>query len=207
MGGTTSGASFTFQNLPCGARDSLGVEAFDAAGNASPRATTSVQTSACQNNGMANLFVVPSGGTAGCVRSATPIPFSSSGAANRCDTFDHAYQAANAGDVVEVEAGNYAPQILGPTGGKGSAHVVIRAAANATVTLGCDDTGFNCLSTGQASHVTFAGMHTQMFTVGGAPHQGGISCERGSSDITFQDMDVGPIALACDDQTQVLGGD
>jgi len=44
---TTTGTSFTFTGLACGLTYTLGVEAYDAAGNASSRATLSVATGAC----------------------------------------------------------------------------------------------------------------------------------------------------------------
>ncbi len=45
--GTTTGTSFTFTGLACSTSYSLGVEAFDEAGNASARSTTSAATTPC----------------------------------------------------------------------------------------------------------------------------------------------------------------
>ena len=45
---TATGTSYTFTGLACGTSYTLGVEAFDAAGNRSPRAQTIASTSACQ---------------------------------------------------------------------------------------------------------------------------------------------------------------
>jgi hypothetical protein len=157
--------------------------------------------------GIANLFVVPTGGSAACTRLPVAVAFSASTAASWCDSFDHAYHAAESGDVVEVQAGEYAPQGLTPDAGKGPAYVTFQAAVSATVTLGCDDPGVNCLTTGGASHLMFIGFHTQMFTVAGMPSQGAIGCDRGSSDIVFRDLDVGGAFMACDDDSMILGGD
>ncbi len=45
--GTTTAATFTFAGLACGTSYLLGVQAFDAAGNVSPRATVTASTTAC----------------------------------------------------------------------------------------------------------------------------------------------------------------
>jgi len=45
--GTTTSKSYSFSGLTCGVVNSLGVEAFDAAGNRSTRSVTSVTTAAC----------------------------------------------------------------------------------------------------------------------------------------------------------------
>jgi chitodextrinase len=46
--GTTTGTSFTFANLACGTTYTLGVDAFDAAGNRSTIATVTASTAACR---------------------------------------------------------------------------------------------------------------------------------------------------------------
>src|SRR5262245_58373934 len=45
--GTTTGTTFTFSGLTCGASHLLGVEAFDAAGNVSARSSLTASTAAC----------------------------------------------------------------------------------------------------------------------------------------------------------------
>ena len=45
--GTASGAAYTFTGLTCGTDYTLGVDAYDAAGNQSAQATTAISTSAC----------------------------------------------------------------------------------------------------------------------------------------------------------------
>ena len=117
--GTTGQSSYTFSGLSCGTSYALGIEAYDAAGNRSPRITLQADAAACassppppQSNGStANLFVVASGGSSGCVRSASLRTYSEAVAAtptNVCNTFDTACSAATAGDIVGVKNGNYA---------------------------------------------------------------------------------------------------
>ena len=112
-------SSYTFSGLSCGTSYALGIEAYDAAGNRSPRITLQADAAACassppppQSNGStANLFVVASGGSSGCVRSASLRTYSEAVAAiptNVCNTFDTACSAATAGDIVGVKNGNYA---------------------------------------------------------------------------------------------------
>ena len=117
--GTTGQSSYTFSGLSCGTSYALGIEAYDAAGNRSPRITLQADAAACassppppQSNGStANLFVVASGGSSGCVRSASLRTYSEAVAAiptNVCNTFDTACSAATAGDIVGVKNGKYA---------------------------------------------------------------------------------------------------
>jgi chitodextrinase len=98
--GTTSATSFTVSGLACGTTSSLSVDAFDAAGNHSSKATVSASTSACSGGGgaaTANLWVGPSGGS--CTRSATPVAYSASTA---CATVAAAWAAAQGGDTILV---------------------------------------------------------------------------------------------------------
>ena len=122
--GTTGQSSYTFSGLACGTSYALGIEAYDAAGNRSPRITLQADAAACassppppQSNGStANLFVVASGGSSGCVRSASLRTYSEAVAAtptNVCNTFDTACSAATAGDIVGVKNGNYASDDAG----------------------------------------------------------------------------------------------
>jgi phosphatidylinositol-3-phosphatase len=53
-----TGTSYTFGGLSCGSSYSLGVEAFDAAGNVSSRATISASTSACSSSGYQHVVWV-----------------------------------------------------------------------------------------------------------------------------------------------------
>jgi hypothetical protein len=55
----------------------------------------------------ANLFVVPSGGSGSCTRSATPVDFSSAAAGAKCSSIQSAVSAASGGDTVIVKSGTY----------------------------------------------------------------------------------------------------
>jgi hypothetical protein len=57
----------------------------------------------------ANLFLAPSGGSSGCVRSSTLLTYAEAVSANAvCNTFDVACSAATGGDIVGVKNGAYA---------------------------------------------------------------------------------------------------
>ena len=117
--GTTQGTSFTFTGLTCDTSYTFSVEAYDAAGNASSRAlaAASTRTAACPGSPggggggdtggsgpvtSAQLWVDTDGGS--CSRQASPAAYNS---ATACGTFDAAYAAARAGDVVGIKAGTY----------------------------------------------------------------------------------------------------
>jgi hypothetical protein len=57
----------------------------------------------------ANLFLAPSGGSSGCVRSSTLLTYAEAVSANAvCNTFDVACSAATGGDIIGVKNGTYA---------------------------------------------------------------------------------------------------
>ena len=105
--GTATGTGYAFSALSCGTSYTLGVSAYDAAGNESGRATTPVTTSACATGGVsANLWVNTSAG-ASPSHCATPCAYDPSHAYG---SMDAAYQAASAGDTVAVNPGSYSEQ-------------------------------------------------------------------------------------------------
>ena len=114
--------------LTCNTAYTFGVEAYDAAGNRSTRAMLTVTTAACTmtGNGLANLWVDLNGGT--CTRAATAGAYVDAAA---CGTFDAAWDAATAGDVIRVKAGTYPAQTL--SGAKSAATSII---GEAGVTVG-----------------------------------------------------------------------
>jgi chitodextrinase len=130
--GTTGQSSYTFSGLPCGTSYALGIEAYDAAGNRSPRITLQADAAACASSPptappspppsevLANVFAVPptsTDGSTNCVRSATPKTYEQALAAspkNVCayvagvkTSWDMACNAATAGDLVGVRPGVY----------------------------------------------------------------------------------------------------
>jgi acid phosphatase type 7 len=64
---TTTSTSFTFTGLACGSSYTLGVEAYDAVGNTSPRTTLTTATAACS----AGDFVVAAAGDVACAAPGT----------------------------------------------------------------------------------------------------------------------------------------
>lgn len=101
--GTTSQTSHTFSGLTCGTSYSLGVEAYDAAGNRSQRASLSATTAACAPAPTplptGSIYVSTTGSDANPCTQAQP-----------CLTFGRAYKAAAPGATVLVAAGTYPGQ-------------------------------------------------------------------------------------------------
>jgi hypothetical protein len=140
--------------------------------------------------------VSPTGSNAGLCTEAAP-----------CKSFNRAYQVARPGDVVDVAAGSYPSQILYRKANAGPPHVVIRPELGARVVVGDDGATVGCMGFEGATYVTVAGMETESTTVGGRPHQCGISVGRGRAhDVTLVDIDAGMIWFGADDVT-VRGGD
>ena len=114
---TTTATSYTVGGLTCATTYTLDVDAYDAAGKHSTRATVSAATAACSTGGTggipstANVFVSPNGSDSGakCVRSATAIAFPSD-ATTVCKSFDKAVTIASAGDTVLAAGGSYGGQ-------------------------------------------------------------------------------------------------
>ena len=105
--GTTTQTSYAFSGLACGTASVLGVEAIDAAGNRSTRATLAVTTVACSPtppppppppSGSAQVALSPTGNDSTCVRGDLSKP---------CQRFQRAYDVAQAGDTISVAPGTY----------------------------------------------------------------------------------------------------
>jgi hypothetical protein len=125
-----------------------------------------------------------------------------------CRSFDRGYHAADPGDVVELAGGTYrGPQHFSEDRSKTSpTDVVVRPAPGAQVVVRCRDE-INCLATEGADHVTLSGVTTTMLApVKGMPRQAGVALDRGSDDVTFQDVDAGHIFIAARNAS-VIGGD
>lgn len=212
---STQGSPAALSGLVCSKTYSVGVDAFDAAGNRSVAATATVTTAACATTlsgggvGTANLWVSPVGNDAACLRSAVPVAFTVTSA---CSTFNRAYQLANLGDVVRVRAGSYAPTT--PSEG---ANKILPAgkSGSADVSFLCDDGPVTQASPGDqfvitAPHVTIRGGCFQFnrLWIGDAPNNAptddvtidGVAMMMfeisGSSNVTIQNSIVGP-DVAC----------
>ena len=128
--------------------------------------------------------------------------------ATACQTFNRGYRAAAPGDEVELAGGTYAgPQHLSHDATKTSEDdVVLRPAPGAQVAVSCVEV-HNCLATNGADHVTLRGVATNMLPpLAGMDRQAGVSLDRGSVDVTFEDVDAGHIYIAAS-HASVLGGD
>ena len=122
-GSTAPGTrTYAFGGLTCGTSYTLGVEARDAAGNRSGRATITGSTSPCSTppppspspppaSGVANVWVDANGGS--CVRRATAAAYVN---AEACSTFDQAWDAMAGGETARVVGGTYGQQVI--TGNK-----------------------------------------------------------------------------------------
>jgi chitodextrinase len=202
--GSTASTSYTNSGLPCGTSYTFAVDAFDAAGNRSGKATVTASTSACPPpSGNAQVYVARNGSDSASCSASSP-----------CASLQRAYSVANAGDVVEVAGGTYPPQTIDSGSKSSSADVVFRPAAGATVTFDCGTVstvgggtigGQTCLDIA-VSHITFDGgpsrsFKTQSYSVNGFSYQGRIDTERGVSDITFRNMDIGAVAVGSSQTT------
>ena len=97
--GSSTSTSYSFTGLTCGTSYSLGVTAYDAAGNLSGTATVSQATSACSTPSVSGqVYMSPSGNDSTCVRG---------NAAKPCATLAGAYKVAQSGDTVLVAPGSY----------------------------------------------------------------------------------------------------
>jgi len=95
--GTSNSTSFSFGGLTCGISYTLGVAAYDAAGNVSGTATVGASTAACSGGG-AVVYLSSSGSDASCVRGDSSRP---------CATPARAWSIAAAGDTIQVANGFY----------------------------------------------------------------------------------------------------
>jgi hypothetical protein len=132
--GSTANRSATFSGLACGTSYTLAVDAYDAAGNRSAKASLSAATNACPpppppppppSSGAASVFLAPNGSDSNPCTQAAP-----------CKTFDRGYRAAAPGALVEIAAGLYPGQQVIPSAAKsGSTPILFRPAAGAAVDL------------------------------------------------------------------------
>ncbi|MGH3004329.1 MAG: fibronectin type III domain-containing protein [Gaiellaceae bacterium] len=139
----TGSRTHTFGGLACARSYTFAVDAVDAAGNRSGKASVSASTSACPSSeGGVAVYVSTSGADANDCSQATP-----------CKTFDRAYRVADPGDVVEVAGGTYGSQTIDSDSSKtSSADVVFRPAPGASVTI-AEDLNFQ-----SGSHITVEDM-------------------------------------------------
>lgn len=97
---STSGTSFVLGGLTCGTTYSIGVDAYDAAGNRSTITTVNAAMQACASAAAAsaNVYVAVNGNDSTCVRGDATKP---------CATASRAYAIARLGDTVQIGGGTY----------------------------------------------------------------------------------------------------
>jgi hypothetical protein len=187
--------------LECETTYTLGVEARDHGGNASPRATLTAGTAECGSSEEepATLFVSTAGDDTGACTPAAP-----------CASFNRAYRVAQPGDVIEVAAGTYGPQqIFSAPGHEEGPDVLIRPAKNADVVLSELTFGDADADAGNGpDHLAVRGMSlVTNAEEPGAGNQRGIFIGPQSTYITLEDMDAGNVHTWQADHVTVKGGD
>ena len=108
--GTSASTSYSFSGLTCSTSYTLGVAAYDAAGNVSGTASLNAATSGCSTSG-AVVYLSPSGSDSSCVRGDSSHP---------CATLAGAWAIAQAGDTINVADGMYSGNGCSITTGKAS---------------------------------------------------------------------------------------
>ena len=153
--GSTAGIQYPVAGLACAASFTVAVEAVDGAGNKSARAQTTATTAACSAPPVptptsAQLSVSTGGSDSTCVRGDLSKP---------CATFQRAYQLAQLGDTVQVNAGNYPSQLLTDVSGKTTAGAAVTFQASGTVNLASLALGNQFTNPNAADNLKFVGIH------------------------------------------------
>jgi chitodextrinase len=140
--GTTASTGYAVTGLTCNTSYVLSVDAFDAAGNRSAKASVTKSTTACSSPppptpGSANLWLDTTGGS--CTRQATAGGYAD---AQACSSFQAAENAAQPGDTINIVDGTYPGQEISGTKavrfraagpGRPSFGQLVSAASNLTV--------------------------------------------------------------------------
>jgi chitodextrinase len=187
--GTTPATSHTFDTLACDTAYRLSVEAYDAAGNTSPRTELQASTSACAPTTTASVFLSPSGSDANACTQAAP-----------CKTLARGYRVADPGDQVELAAGVYPGQQEIPVDSSktAAADVIFRPAAGAAVRIEALDVFGNHVEVRgitididfyvkcQANDVTLRDSKARLFFIRSADNVSIVDTEFGPSDTISQ---------------------
>jgi hypothetical protein len=80
-----------------------------------------------------NLFVVPSGGSSSCARSATAVDFSSASSGAKCASIQAAVSAASGGDTVIVKSGTYSNASISNVTKSPAVRVVVEPGGTANI--------------------------------------------------------------------------
>lgn len=203
--GSTTGTAYTFSGLSCGTSHQIAVDAVDAAGNRSGKASLTTATAACPSapaSSTAQVFVSPTGNNATCVRGNASLA---------CASFDRADAIAQSGDTIQVAPGTYQAGPLDPDGygyttfvdhstaatyvcqpGAAADSVSFadpiflfdRASANITFDGSCfhfHEVAVGLNAPGQPTNIVLDGVHMDTFEIMGA------------ADVTIENSQIGPI--------------
>ena len=124
--GTTAQSSYSFAGLTCGTTYTIGVDAYDAAGNRSARVSLNASTAGCAISPApaGTVYVATSGSDANPCTQTQP-----------CLSFGRAYKVAASGSTVRVAAGTYSAQEIDEDPAKLSGAPVVFEPSGGSVTV------------------------------------------------------------------------
>ena len=182
--GSTAATSYTVSGIPCGTRHELAVDAVDASGNRSDRATTTVAMPECDSGGL-TVYVAPNGIDGGVCTKVAP-----------CASFDYAYHVAAAGATIELAGGTYPAQTvnLDVTKLDATSNVVFQPAPGATVQIDGDLWMYG-------SHAIFRNLKLHKLVSQALP--GPLT----SHDVVFDNLDGETFNIGPNYDIAIVGGD
>jgi hypothetical protein len=180
----TTSTSYTVTGVPCGTRQEFAVDAFDASGNRSGRATVYVAMPDCESGGL-TVYVAPNGLDAGVCTQAAP-----------CGSFDYAYHLASPGATIEIAGGTYPAQTvnLDLTKLDAPSDVVFQPATGATVQIDGDLWMYG-------SHAVFRNLKLHKLVSQALP--GALT----SHDVVFENVDGETFNIGPNYRIAIKGGD
>jgi hypothetical protein len=181
--------SYTVANVPCATRHEFGVDAVDAGGNHSDRATVKVTMPACASGGGGGggltVYVAANGLDGGVCTKSAP-----------CGSFDYAYHVATPGATIEIAGGTYPEQTVNVDLTKldATSDVVFQPAAGATVQIDGDLTMYG-------SHAVFRNLKLQKLV--SQASAGALT----SHDVVFENLDGETFNIGPNYRITIKGGD
>jgi chitodextrinase len=187
--GSTASTSYTVSGLSCGTAYTISVDAYDAAGNRSGKASMSASTAACSAAASGTgVYVSTTGNDSTCVRGDQSKP---------CATLNRAYSIAVGGDTISVACGTYGGQSI-PARSLGTSVVTIKKSGS------CAYVVLNGGIRVDASYVTLDGFQATNNTNIHIAPRGGSPCA--PNHVTIQNFKVSAITGGCDTVT-IRNGD
>jgi chitodextrinase len=179
----------SLSGLTCGTTYTLGVEALDAAGNVSPRASLTYSTSTCQLSQPATVYVTSSGSDSNPCTQAAP-----------CRSFQRGYAVAQPGQIVQVAGGSYPRQQMSRVSSHTDPNdVIIQPASGETVNVAGLTLGSQGYNTGP-EHLTIRGIRDSRSPMGAFE-------AIGTNDVTFENLRAGNFYENYSSNFTVKGGD